>query len=228
MSPRFPRISEPSLNIFVRMHEERTTCPLTGWPWRELGTKGSLSADFIECSVTVDDRDVVMNLQKADWESSPVVRQSQPLLRTILRTGNWPFDEHQVISEDMLGELVSNPKIPKSPDGTLRLLFAMLHDKQEKRGDWVESFDWVQTEAFLKPLYLENLEEVGVYFREIESLGLINLKENHPANDNGIGLPLEYRLTYKGLKRYREMQEDGPASGIVSLQCPSGTVLISR
>jgi len=163
-------------------------------------------------SVELDGKRLPFRLNPSVLAELDSLKAILPDIRRIILTGNWPFDINQGapdIEPQMLIDLVTNPKFPRTPEETLRLLFDTLHERQERRGAWVDMYAWLEDKVFLHSLYMEEFDELAMYFRELESMALIDVKFD--ANGR-IPLPVEYMVTFNGLKHYIATRESGALS----------------
>lgn len=184
-------------------------CPLCQLPANSVMT----GPELVYYEVQLNGRRLTFRLRPSVIDALDSLKPILADIRRIILTGNWPFDidRDPDIEPQMLIDMVASPKFPKGPEDTLRMLFTTLYNRQNSRGGWIEVHEWFQDKKFMHSLYIEHYDEVALYFRELEALGWLEVKFNNPENDE-IGLPLEYRLTYKGLKHYIDMMEDGPMS----------------
>jgi hypothetical protein len=95
---------------------------------------------------------------------------------------------------------------PKTPKDKMENLLKSLHDLQSYEGERVAISDKIKKPEFYYKHFFRSMKECSYYMESLHYQGFIEL-----VFDN-IGVPFEYRLTYKGLDYYFALTEFGSTS----------------
>lgn len=106
-------------------------------------------------------------------------------------------------------DLIKNiPQIifPKTPKDKMDNLLKALHELQSYEGEKIAISDLIKKPEFYYKHFFRSMKECAYYMESLHYQGLIEL-----VFDN-IGIPFQYRLTYKGLDNYVSLTEQGNIS----------------
>lgn len=110
------------------------------------------------------------------------------------------------LTEDNLKKAIPRIIYPKYPKDKLDNLFKTLYELQEYDGELVTILELTKNPEFYYKHFFRSMKECNYYIQVLHHQGLIELTLNN------LGLPMEFRILYKGLDYYLTLTVEGNAS----------------
>lgn len=187
-------------------------CIFTGLPANNI--VNAEMRDAIEYWVDINHQPVLIRLPfgAENWISNnEFFKRNKYIFEGLLLNNDWFEDTQQIITIDRLKELLSQRKIPNTPQEKTDNLFEYLLSLQTEDGEEVNLFG-NDFDGLAKKLYFKSVNELNYYSSYLHQTNLI--EANFLETEEGPSQIYNFCVTVKGLNYGIQLQTEGDKSNL--------------
>lgn len=191
---------------------KQETCIFTGLMTEPIND----SIDAIEYTVVINGKTHLICLPNhaIRWENEePFFKKNKYIFNALLFNGIWFENERDYIDLVKLKKLLDQADYPKNPSQKLEKLFINLCSIQSEEGSEHDIDNDYYDNVLWKILYFKSVRELNFYVEHLDQIGLIEATFCK-TKSNRMGLLESYKITYEGLNKAIELQENGKHSDL--------------